>query len=254
MNITISSPGSPGTSYTDDVKKMIITFFDELNSNPDFDSLSQFKAHLEELGYSNDYVRNILPFLQFCGIVQYGNMKIFQNKEFFTNIGCAYVEILKCIEVVSGEKENDAQKQILSSLEDMQEIIFFQCLVNMMKSPSCKYAVDYFDVLRFVCKYDYIDITEYSLLIYERNQGGENYIDSMGKIVQQYRKGEIEIHVTSSTRKKNGKVNTFSYLNSILVRAGVIIKKNKKFYIVEKRRTEIETAISEVIKCQKLVK
>ena len=23
MNITISSPGSPGTSYTDDVKKMI---------------------------------------------------------------------------------------------------------------------------------------------------------------------------------------------------------------------------------------
>ena len=123
-----------------------------------------------------------------------------------------------------------------------------------MKSPSCKYAVDYFDVLRFVCKYDYIDITEYSLLIYERNQGDENYIDSMGKIVQQYRKGEIDIHVTSSTRKKNGKVNTFSYLNSILVRAGVIIKKNKKFYIVKKRRTEIETAISEVIKCQKLVK
>lgn len=63
--------------------------------------------------------------MQFCGIVQYGNMKPFQNKEFFTNIGCAYVEILKCIEVVSGEKENDAQKQILSSLEDMQEIIFF---------------------------------------------------------------------------------------------------------------------------------
>lgn len=66
MNITISSPGSPGTSYTDDVKKMIITFFDELNSNPDFDSLSQFKAHLEELGYSNDYVRNILPFCSFA--------------------------------------------------------------------------------------------------------------------------------------------------------------------------------------------
>ena len=79
MNITISSPGSPGTSYTDDVKKMIITIFQELNCNPDFDSLSQFKAHLEELGYSNAYVRNILPFLQFCGIVQYRYMKTFLN-------------------------------------------------------------------------------------------------------------------------------------------------------------------------------
>lgn len=254
MDITISSPGSPGTSYTDDVKKMIVIFFDELSNKPDFKSLPDFKIHIQGLGYSNDYVRNILPFLQFCGIVQYGKMDTFQNKKFFTNIGYAYIESLKCIEIASSEPESDNQKQIVELLEEIQETIFFQCLVIMMKSQKCKYAVDYFDVLRFIYRYGNIDITEYSLLIYERNKGIENYIDNMNDTVQLYRKGDININVISSTRKKNGKVNTFSYLNSILVRAGVIAKENKKFYIVEKKRAEIEAAISEVIKCQNLAK
>lgn len=246
MDITISSPGSPGTSYTDNVKQMVVRFYDELEKNDNFDSLPDFKTHLQGCGYSNDYVRNILPFLQFCGIVQYGDMEVFENEKIFTNIGHAYIDCLKSIEIAKQEQESENQKAIIAVLEEIEKTIFFQCIVIMMKSSTCNYAIDYFDALRFVLKYDYIDITEYSLLIYERSQGMNNYIESMNSIVQDYRNGNIEIKIKSETRKENGKVNTFSYLNSILARAGVLYKDGKKYYIVESRRAEIECAIREV--------
>lgn len=91
MDITVSSPGSPGTSFTDNVKAQIVLLYDELASHDDFSSLSEFKAHLGTCGLNASYIRNILPFLQYCGIVKYENVFPFINENFFTNIGKASI-------------------------------------------------------------------------------------------------------------------------------------------------------------------
>ena len=80
MEIIVSSPGSPGTSFTDNVKEQIILLSDELEKNKDFANLPAFKNHLKACGLNANYVRNILPFLQYCGLVKYEGIRIFDNK------------------------------------------------------------------------------------------------------------------------------------------------------------------------------
>ena len=74
MDITVSSPGSPGTSFTDNVKEKILTIFDVLQNNEDFASVRDLGTELENHGMNWNYARNILPFLQNCGIVNYQNV------------------------------------------------------------------------------------------------------------------------------------------------------------------------------------
>lgn len=255
MDITISSPGSPGTSLTPNVKKQIVLMFDELNKNENFGSLSELKEHLGRCGLNKDYVRNILPFLQFCGIVKYSNISSFENDKFFTDIGKAYIKVLKSIDTLEKESEDTDKNILLEYFENIQEIIYFQCLVIMMKSSECNYAIDFFDVLRFVYKYGYIDIQEYFLIIYERNHAEASYIDDMAEIIQQYRSGEIDINVKTETSSTDeGKVNSFPYVNGNFVKAGILYKEKNRFYIVQNRKAEIEAAIEEVRQCQNLVK
>lgn len=255
MDITISSPGSPGTSLTPNVKSQIVLMFDELVKADDFESLSDLKNHLEKCGLNKDYVRNILPFLQFCGIIEYSNIKKFVNEKFFTDIGKAYVDILKSIAILKEEPESDDKKALLGYLENIQETIYFQCLVIMMKSSECNYAMDFFDVLRFVQKYGYIDKTEYFLVIYERNHAEGEYLDNIKETIEEYRNGEIDINVKTETASADeGKVNSFPYVSGNFVKAGIFYKEKNKCYIVESRKAEVEAAIEEVIKCRNLVK
>ena len=134
MEIIVSSPGSPGTSFTDNVKEQIVLLNDELENHEDFANLPDFKNHLKSCGLNANYVRNILPFLQYCGIVKYEGITYFDNKNFFTNIGHAYVDVLKCIKIAKAEPDSDIKDGILSSLEKIQEEIYFQCLIIMMKN------------------------------------------------------------------------------------------------------------------------
>lgn len=255
MDITISSPGSPGTSLTPNVKKQIVLMFDELEKSENFRSLSEFKEHLGGCGLNKDYVRNILPFLQFCGIVKYSNISTFENDKFFSDIGKSYIDVLKSIDILEKEPEGTDKKVLLEYFEKIQEIIYFQCLVIMMKSSNCNYAIDFFDVLRFVYKYGYIDIQEYFLIIHERNHSEDSYIDNMAETIQRYRKGEIDINVKTETSSTDeGKVNSFPYVNGNFVKAGILYKEKSKFYIVQNRKAEIEAAIEEVMQCQNLVK
>lgn len=250
MDITVSSPGSPGTSFTDNVKDQIVLLFNELENNEDFNSLADFKEHLITCGLNPNYTRNILPFLQYCGIIKYENITAFENKKIFTNIGHVYIDILKSISVLKLEPESSEQKEILPLLERIQETIYFQCLVIMMKTLDCNYAIDFFDVLRFVAKYGFIDSKEYLLIQYEREQNSDNYIESMADIVKQYRDGTIDINVKTKTKHAddgNAKsVNSFPYVNGNFTKAGVFYKSDGKFYIKEERRSEVECAIREV--------
>lgn len=260
MEIIVSSPGSPGTSFTDNVKEQIILLSDELEKNKDFANLPAFKNHLKACGLNANYVRNILPFLQYCGLVKYEGIRIFDNKNFFTNIGHAYVNALRCIKIAKNEPDSDIKDNILSSLEKIQEQIYFQCLIIMMKNLECNYSVDFLDVLRFIDMYGYIDLTEYLLILHFRESEKENYISKLEDTVKKYRNHEIEVIVKSKTKNATDgegeakSVNSFPYVTGNFQKAGIMEKRDNKFYFVNGKKNEIRNAIEEVIKCQNLVR
>lgn len=260
MEIIVSSPGSPGTSFTDNVKEQIILLSDELDSHDDFDNLPDFKNHLKLCGLNANYVRNILPFLQYCGLVKYEGVTVFDNKNFFTNIGHAYVEVLKSLQIAKAEPDGDIKNSILPLLEKIQEEIYFQCLIIMMKNAECNYSVDFLDVLRFIDVYGHIDLTEYLLILYFRENEGENYIVKLEETVKQYRNNEIEVIVKTKTKNatdgdgETKSVNSFPYVTGNFQKAGIMEKRDNKFYFVSEKQSEIKSAIREVIKCQNLAK
>lgn len=259
MDITVSSPGSPGTSFTDNVKGQIVLLYDELTSHDDFSSLYEFKTHLGSCGLNANYIRNILPFLQYCGIVKYENVFPFANENFFTNIGKAYVDVLKSIQIAKVEADCDEKTDILNSLEKIQEIIYFQCLVIMMKTQECNYSKDFYDVLCFTKEFESIDSTEYLLIQYEREQSGEDLLKRLGAYIGQYRKGTISVNVKTKTKNSDdGKaksVNSFPYVSGNFLKAGVVHKYENRFYLNKERISEIECALREVdVVCQNSAK
>ncbi|MGN1416996.1 MAG: hypothetical protein ACI4XF_09140 [Oscillospiraceae bacterium] len=254
MDITVSSPGSPGTSFTDNIKDQILIIADVLEKNEDFASVRDLRARLENYGMNQNYTRNIFPFLQNCGIVKYRNGTAFKNIDFFTNIGKAYVDILRCIKIIRNEAVSPLRDEILKLLEKIQEEIYFQCLVIMMKNPDCNYGYDFYDVLRFVNMYESIDSTEYLLIQHERAVNPGDYIQDMGDTVRNYRAGVITINVKTKTKNdENGSaksVNSFPYVHGNFIKSGVFYKgKDERYYIVGRRMPEVINAIQEVRSC-----
>ncbi len=259
MDIVVSSPGSPGTSFTDNVKEKILIIFDVLENNEDFSSVRDLGTELEKHGMNWNYARNILPFLQNCGIVNYQDVTTIENKKFFTNIGKTYVDILQAIKTVKAEPPGELRDEILDKLEKIQEEIYFQCLVIMMKNPDCNYGYDFFDVLWFVKKYGSIDSTEYLLIQHEREMNPDSYLIDMADTVRQYRDGTIAINVKTKTKNDESgeakSVNSFPYVHGNFIKAGVFYKgDDNRYYIVNNRMPEIIKAIQEVRLCQNSAK
>jgi hypothetical protein len=251
MDISVSSPGSPGTSFTDNVKEKIIIIHDVLEENKDFASVRELGTQLEPYGFNWNYTRNILPFLQNCGIINYQNIKEFENKKIFTNIGQAYVSVLRAMNVLKAEHEGKERNEILERLDKIEKIILFQCLIILMKNKECNYSKDFFDVLCFTDSYGSIDATEYLLIQYERAQNPADFMTRMSDYVERYREGSLNINVSTKTKNddkgEKKSVNSFPYVHGNFTKAGVFYKgEDNRFFINEDRRDEVDCAISEV--------
>ena len=169
MDIWISSPGGPGTSLIDTIKQNILTLASVLNKHEDFDSLKEFKTYMTSFGMSENYLRNIFPYIQnLGGIYEQNYNKNLKNDNFFTNLGYAFLDVLRSVEIANKEKDSDTKELVLQDLRSIEQVIVFQGMKKMMMSEKCGYAIDFFDVLRFVKKYKSIDLTEYFFLIYAR--------------------------------------------------------------------------------------
>lgn len=252
MEIVVSSPGSPGTTFTDNVKSQIVVIHDVLSDTKNFENAGELRAFLEEkYGYKQAYLRNIMAFLQNCGIVNYQRNTSFANDQFFTNIGYAYVDILKCLSVVEKEADSDEKKMVMKALKNIEEAIYFQCLIIMMKNKECNYAQDFFDVLRFADIYKSIDSTEYLLIQYARDKNPTSFLTDIKDIVTGYRDGSIDIQVKTKTKNDSQgdakSVNSFPYVHGNFSKAGIFYKGlDNRFYINETRRLEIDSAIKEL--------
>ena len=250
MEITVTHPGGPGTSFTENVKDKIVIMYDVLEQSDDFESVRSFGTALEPYGFNWNYTRNILPFLQNCGIVKYRSGYPMENAHFFTNIGCAYVDVLKSIKIVKDEPQSAERDSILNRLERIQEIIYFQCLVIMMKNKECGYAYDFFDVLRFVDKFESIDQTEYLLIQYQREKDGSLILDNIKPLIDGYRDGSLTFEIKSKTKNDDSgaakSVNSFPYVQGNFQKAGVFFKDDEgRSFIVKSRLVEVKEALRE---------
>lgn len=251
MDILVSTPGSPGTSFTNNVKEKIVVIFDVLLNNKNFATVRALGQELEKFDINWNYARNILPFLQNCGFVRYRSNAPIINKEFFTDLGYAFIDILKCISICEKEENGIEKESVLAELHCIEENILFQGLVKMMKNEECNYSRDFYDVLRFVDIYGSIDAMEYLLIQYMRDNCNGDYILEMRQIVEDYRSNKIEINVKTKTKNgDNGEaksVNSFPYVHGNFGKAGVLIKANdNKFVLNENRTKEVKAALLEV--------
>ena len=142
---------------------------------------------------------------------------------------------------------------MIEGLERIQESIYFQCLVYMMKNRECNYSRDFFDVLCFVNLYQSIDSTEYLLIQHFRNNSGDDYLLEMEDTVCQYRSGAIAVNVKTKTKNDDRgaakSVNSFPYVQGNFQKAGIFIKTDDGRYCInEARCPEIDAAIREVEK------
>lgn len=251
MDITVSSPGSPGTTLTDNVKEQILIYFDIINNIEGEVTSTNIKEEIEKKQLNWNYARNILAFLKHCGIISYQDGTKKGSIVNFTNIGHTYIDILKTIKVTNNEPEGELKKEILTKLEKIQEIIFFQCLVIMMKKKDCNYSRDFFDVLCFAKNYGSIDQCEYFLIQAKRKTNNSFYIEEMKETIQQYRAGIIKINVTQKTKNDSkGNVNSFPYVKGNFVKAGIFIERDdKQICFNEERITEVNDAIKEIEQC-----
>lgn len=257
MDIWISSPGGPGTSLIDTIKQNILTLASVLNKHEDFDSLKEFKTYMTSFGMSENYLRNIFPYIQNLGFVDYTNLNPFKNDNFFTNLGYAFLDVLRSVEIANKEKDSDTKELVLQDLRSIEQVIVFQGMKKMMMSEKCGYAIDFFDVLRFVKKYKSIDLTEYFFLIYARNLKEDDYLDKMGEKIYKYRSNQLKFNVHTkikknikSTMNRAGeakRINTFPYVKGNFVEAGILVPiDNGRFKLNERRRSEIDSALEEI--------
>ncbi len=257
LRISISSPGGPGTSLIDSIKKMVLEIFMELDKHENFGSLNSVRMHLTRLGMRDDYLRNIFPFLQNIGFINYANLNPFQNKDLFTNLGKAFIDIRSSIEIAEQEEDSETKEDVIKYLGLMEQSVILQGMKRMMMSKSCRYASDYFDVLRFVNKYNSIDLTEYFLLIYERNRGEEGYLDKINETIQKYRQGKLNIIVTTEIKKNIKKtqnatgapkrINTFPYIKGSFLAAGIFsTTDDDRCRLNEAKRQEIDSVLREI--------
>ncbi|MDY4798656.1 MAG: hypothetical protein SO157_04870 [Bullifex sp.] len=266
MDIVISSPGSPGTSLTEDVKNKMLKMHDVLMKKDSFSTTKEFKDYLiMEYGFNASYTRNVFPFLQFCGFIKYGESECFDNHSFFTKTGKTFVDIIRSRREIEDRDEFPDKEYLLTKLRHMENVIYFQGLVTMMKDRTCNYASIFYDVLQFVKVFETITTLEYMLLLHLRDNKPDSYFQELNNIVPQYRNGDIDLSVKVKTRKTikkkspeneeikkvatDPKENSFPYVSGNFLKAGIFIKPDIHTFAINKDRlAEIESAMREVRK------
>ena len=88
-----------------------------------------------------------------------------------------------------------------------------------MKSKECNYSKDFYDVLRFMKRFESIDSTEYLLIQYEREQSPEEMLNRLGAYLNRYRDGSLSVNVKTKTKNASDgdakSVNSFPLLVEI---------------------------------------
>ena len=252
--IVITNPPSPGTSFTEHTDATILKCYDFLESctlttisYQDFQKKLSTTKNLKE---SN--LRCIWPMLRYAGLVSYD--KEVNVKTFFTKSGTQYVEVLKLLDYL---REPDISLQNADGYNEALKLrtILIRCaLVSIAKSSGCSYSKAILQTFRFLRRYNSIDVVEFAYLAYGMQQGAGDPVDIVSSLVADHRSGNnigIKLTVrddakgTIQQKESLSWMTSYGYILALLEQAGVVSKKDGKFYINSGAADDFENALVE---------
>ena len=212
-----------GVSLTEQTNNNLLKIYEWANNNKDL--LLTYRQIQEkvsqECNISKSNTRMYTPFLYKNGFVgDYTNGAIYINN-YFTDLGKAYLETLASIKSAERIDNSVVLKQLYYSLQDI-------CLLGLMNRQKINEGEMYLDFLKFCYKYDRINADEFYRMLYEREIGTEEYIDSIEDDIKAYRNGNMSF-VIKHERRSEGQViigpmeqNIFTYTKTFIMQCGII--------------------------------
>lgn len=235
--------GNAGMSFSDTTNNGLIRIFDYLNSLPKdlYLSYKDLQQKIEDnAGVTASNVRMYSPFLGSLGFVSYKGK--FKAGEYFTRLGKAYIQILRILNCIEG---NPAAKK---KAEEIKGNILVLGLVNKRNSNSKDY---YYDFLELCLKYNYTNITEFNIMLYEKaEKKSEDYLESIASEVRSLRESPIEYRFMQDRTSKSGEQtralfpdNTFNYTRSLLLESKLVEETTDKNYVIATGKKDIVVAL-----------
>lgn len=254
MKIEIFNPNNPGAKFTSHTEKTLFIYYQELEKHKgELFSFSDFRKQMQINYYiNNSNSRNIFAFCKKCGLLNYETGRKIMFENFFTDLGKAYIKVIESIEIL--EKEQNKSKDELESLDSfyaLRQNIIFECLKKLLEQKECEYVKILYLLLKYLLKNNFIDKTEYALLLFYINKDEKEF----ESILKKYRQKKIQIDVLVNVRNDDPKIKTerinkdlgfltsWSYLVGMLKESGLIEKKSQYYVLRKDKRILLEEFI-----------
>ena len=259
MIIEIENTSSPGASFTKNTNSVLLKTYEWICEHKGLSlPFREFRMRLQsEKGVNDNNNRNIYPLLKNGGLADYEKGSDLKVDYFYTNTGLAYVKTLESVAVIEVEKYTKEQKaKAIQRFELIQNEIIYGALKKIVAQPDVNYVEPLQDMIRFMLKYGKISKVEFAYLLYvKQSQEIRQALNSMGKEIESYRCGNLDIEVnvkvrndleirekTKSDKRKEGLsfLTSYGYFTSLLQQAGLIVKDDKYYHIIESKRNMLE--------------
>lgn len=217
--IDIKGIGSPGVSFTEKFNekfKKYVKFIDE-HSDEELDYKELQEKMKENLGITESAIRVDIPFLYNNGFLnEYRKDKIgkIKLKNFVTRLGRAYIEV---IELQKNCTEN-VNQEIVSKIEDILKLIMVLSLIYRKNNGQ---EENYFKILEFINEFVSIDEKEFYLMLATSDK------EELKQKIELYRNNKLNIILENNN-------TVFEYNKRLLIQAGLIYDKNRRYYLEEK--------------------
>ena len=160
-NIVLKQISNPGVSFTKDANKKLIGISDLLLENQNIEiNYQEFQNKVIETGlFSGSYIRSFIPFLYNAGIINDYTKKIVFNN-FFTDLGNAYIKLIKTIDSVHNDNSSNTN---LVLLEQIKSDLVVRCLLHMIKT-NYKFVDKYCNILIYLKEFKTINREEFYIM------------------------------------------------------------------------------------------
>lgn len=265
MQIKIFNTSSPGASFTNNTNSVLLKIFEWIQEHPGLNiSFKEFRVRLEndkEINDNNN--RNIFPLLKNGKLVQYEKGENILVDEFYTSTGLAYVKTLELLNLIKQDYKY-TKDQIIASENKLNEIlqdIIYGALLNIVNNEDLNYVEPFQDMIHFLLKFQRINKEEYAYLLFERQQLDIfTSLNIIANNINKYRSREIkieasvtvrnDIEIQQKTKSKNRQeglnfLTSYVYFVNLLNQAGLIVKQNKYYTIVNNKKDLLKKLVGE---------
>lgn len=216
--IDIKGIGSPGVSFTkkfNEKFKKYVKFIDKYSEEEmDYKEL-QIKMN-KDIGITESAIRVDIPFLYNNGFLnEYRKDKIgkIKLKNFVSRLGRAYIEV---IELQEQFLEN-VDDEVMSKIEDILKLII---MLSLLYRKNNGQEENYFKILEFINEFNSIDEKEFYLMLTTGDK------QDLKQKIELYRNNELNIRLENNN-------TVFEYNKRLLIQAGLIYDKNRRYYLEE---------------------